>query len=173
AARRGRDHVPRGRARDERHRPAALAPRRRAAAPPDRHLDRSPGALALAAGHGRRRLVSRRGRRGEGCAPPRPRGPELARPPRTARPLRRRPWRRAAEPVVDGARRARGGVSATVWYAARAGGVLAYLLLSTSVVLGMSMSRRGRLVWPKFAVEDVHRFLTILTGSFLAVHVGG
>src|SRR5205823_2010859 len=44
--------------------------------------------------------------------------------------------------------------------------------LSTSVVLGMSLSRRGRLVWPKFAVENVHRFLTILTGSFLAVHVG-
>jgi sulfoxide reductase heme-binding subunit YedZ len=74
---------------------------------------------------------------------------------------------------VDLARRARRRVNATVWYAARAAGVVSYLLLSASVVLGMSLSRRVRLVWPKFAVEDVHRFLTILTACFLTVHVGG
>jgi len=64
-------------------------------------------------------------------------------------------------------------VSAVAWYAARAAGTVAYLLLSTSVVLGMALSRRARLVWPKFAVEEVHRFLTILAGAFLVVHVGG
>ncbi len=63
--------------------------------------------------------------------------------------------------------------SNAVWYAARAGGLVAYLLLSASVVLGLLMSGRVRLAWPRFAVEDVHRFLAILTGSFLAVHVGG
>jgi predicted ferric reductase len=59
-----------------------------------------------------------------------------------------------------------------IWYAARAGGILAYLLLSSSAVLGLLLSRKRTLPWPKFAVEDVHRYLTILTGIFLTVHVG-
>jgi sulfoxide reductase heme-binding subunit YedZ len=59
-----------------------------------------------------------------------------------------------------------------VWYAARAGGLVAYLLLSSSVVLGLLLSARARLEWPRFAVEDVHRYLAILTGVFVAVHVG-
>jgi sulfoxide reductase heme-binding subunit YedZ len=63
-------------------------------------------------------------------------------------------------------------MTATVWYAARAGGLLAYVLLSAGAVLGLVMSRRRPLAWPKFAVEEVHRFLTILTGVFLALHVG-
>jgi sulfoxide reductase heme-binding subunit YedZ len=60
----------------------------------------------------------------------------------------------------------------TPWYAARAGGLVAYLLLSSSVVLGLLLSARARLEWPRFAIEDVHRYLAILTGVFLAVHVG-
>lgn len=59
-----------------------------------------------------------------------------------------------------------------MWYAARAGGIVAYLLLSTSVVLGLMLARKRTPPWPKFAVEDVHRYLTILTGVFLGVHVG-
>ena len=59
-----------------------------------------------------------------------------------------------------------------IWYAARAGGVLAYVLLSASAVLGMVLARKRTPPWPKFAVEEVHRFLTILTGVFLAIHVG-
>jgi len=59
-----------------------------------------------------------------------------------------------------------------VWYAARAGGLVAYLLLSCSVVLGLLLSARARLEWPRFAVEDVHRYLAILTGAFLTVHIG-
>jgi sulfoxide reductase heme-binding subunit YedZ len=62
--------------------------------------------------------------------------------------------------------------STTLWYAARAGGLVAYLLLSCSVVLGLLLSARARLEWPRFAVEDVHRYLAILTGVFLAVHIG-
>jgi sulfoxide reductase heme-binding subunit YedZ len=62
--------------------------------------------------------------------------------------------------------------STAFWYAARAGGLVAYLLLSASVVLGLLLSARARLEWPRFAVEDVHRYLAILTGVFLAVHVG-
>jgi sulfoxide reductase heme-binding subunit YedZ len=59
-----------------------------------------------------------------------------------------------------------------IWYAARAGGILAYLLLSASSVLGLMLARKRTPPRPKFAVEDVHRYLTILTGIFLAVHVG-
>jgi len=58
------------------------------------------------------------------------------------------------------------------WYAARAGGVIAYLLLSTSVVLGLTMSgKRSLELWPRFAIENVHRFLGILTGTFIVIHI--
>ena len=61
----------------------------------------------------------------------------------------------------------------TAWYAARAGGFLAYLLLSASVAAGLLLSGRARLVrWPRFALEDVHRFLGILAGTFIVVHGG-
>jgi len=58
------------------------------------------------------------------------------------------------------------------WYIARSGGILTYLLLSTSVVVGVAMSARARVRWPRFAVEEVHRFLAILTGVFVALHGG-
>jgi sulfoxide reductase heme-binding subunit YedZ len=58
------------------------------------------------------------------------------------------------------------------WYAARAAGIAAYLLLTVVVTLGMTMAS-GRLLkrWPKFALEDVHRFGGLLVGSFVAIHV--
>ena len=58
------------------------------------------------------------------------------------------------------------------WYAARAAGVVAYLLLSGVVSLGILMggkARTGR--WPRFAVEDVHRFGGLLVGTFISLHV--
>ncbi len=61
-------------------------------------------------------------------------------------------------------------MTALTWYVARSAGIVAYLLLSTSVVLGVLMSARARFTWPRFAVEEVHRFLAILTGVFLALH---
>jgi len=64
----------------------------------------------------------------------------------------------------------RGGVSGVVWYTARSAGIVAYLLLSSSVVLGLLMSTRARLTWPRFAVEEVHRFLAQLTGIFIVIH---
>ena len=95
----------------------------------------------------------------------------------------------------------------TAWYAARAGGMLAFALLTASVVLGLALSGRarprrrlggadnqdaralpvrpsaltGRAArplfqttserWPRFAVEDVHRFVGLLAGGFVGVHV--
>jgi sulfoxide reductase heme-binding subunit YedZ len=61
-------------------------------------------------------------------------------------------------------------MSPTVWYTARSAGIIAYLLLSASVVLGLSMSARAAFRWPRFAVEEVHRFLTIVTAVFITVH---
>ena len=60
-----------------------------------------------------------------------------------------------------------------VWYVARAGGLLAYTLLSSSVILGLLLSRKAKLrSWPRFALEDVHRFVGLLAGTFIAIHVG-
>jgi predicted ferric reductase len=63
-------------------------------------------------------------------------------------------------------------MSSTVWYFARSAGIVAYLLLSTSVVLGILMSARTSFTWPRFAIEEVHRFLAILTGIFVVLHGG-
>jgi sulfoxide reductase heme-binding subunit YedZ len=63
-------------------------------------------------------------------------------------------------------------VSPATWYAARSAGIVAYLLLSASVVVGVSMSSKRKLEWPRFAVEEMHRFLSILTGVFIVIHVG-
>ena len=58
------------------------------------------------------------------------------------------------------------------WYTARAGGMLAFALLTLTVIAGLTLSGRARLPgWPRFAVEDVHRFLGLLTGAFVGIHV--
>jgi methionine sulfoxide reductase heme-binding subunit len=61
-------------------------------------------------------------------------------------------------------------MSATTWYIARSSGIVAYLLLSASVVLGALMAGRVKFTWPRFAVEEVHRFLAVLAGVFIVVH---
>jgi hypothetical protein len=61
-------------------------------------------------------------------------------------------------------------VSSVTWYAARSAGIVAWLLLSGSVIVGVSISARLRLAWPRFAVEDLHRFLVRLTGIFIVLH---
>ena len=58
------------------------------------------------------------------------------------------------------------------WYAARAAGIAAYALLSVVVVLGLTMARKTSIRrWPKFAVEDVHRFGGLLVGTFVVIHI--
>jgi methionine sulfoxide reductase heme-binding subunit len=58
------------------------------------------------------------------------------------------------------------------WYAARAAGIVAYILLSTVVVLGVTLAGKKKLHrWPRFAIEDVHRFGGILVGAFVTIHV--
>jgi methionine sulfoxide reductase heme-binding subunit len=58
------------------------------------------------------------------------------------------------------------------WYAARAAGIVAYLLLTAVVSVGVGLAgRMNGKRWPRFAVEDVHRFGGILVGTFVAIHV--
>ena len=58
------------------------------------------------------------------------------------------------------------------WYLARASGIVAFVLLTIAVILGLTLSGRARLrYWPRFAVEDVHRFAGLLTGVFVALHL--
>ena len=57
------------------------------------------------------------------------------------------------------------------WYVARASGMVAFALLTTTVAIGLLMSGRARLRrWPRFAIEDVHRFASLLTWSFVGIH---
>ena len=63
--------------------------------------------------------------------------------------------------------------STVAWDAARAGGVVAFCLLTVCVLVGLLQAGRPRLErWPHIALEDVHRFAGVLAGSFLVVHVG-
>ena len=60
------------------------------------------------------------------------------------------------------------------WYVARASGLTAYALATLSVLLGLAFSaravrRRGAPAW----MNDLHRFLGLLTVMFTAVHLLG
>jgi sulfoxide reductase heme-binding subunit YedZ len=58
------------------------------------------------------------------------------------------------------------------WYAARAAGVAAYLVLTAVVALGLGLAgKRPLRAWPRFAVEDVHRFGGLLVGALVGIHV--
>jgi hypothetical protein len=60
----------------------------------------------------------------------------------------------------------------TLWYVTRGTGVVALLLLTASVLLGIGVALRWRgRTWPRFAVADAHRNLTLLSIAFVAVHV--
>lgn len=57
------------------------------------------------------------------------------------------------------------------WYVDRAAGLTALLLLTASVCLGIALAGRSRSKrWPAFAIEDVHRYLGLLTGAFIGIH---
>ena len=63
-------------------------------------------------------------------------------------------------------------MNAADWYAARAGGIVAYILLTAVVLIGLSLSGKERLDgWPRFAIEEVHRFGGALVGLFVSLHV--
>ncbi len=58
------------------------------------------------------------------------------------------------------------------WYTSRATGIVALLLLTAVFALGIVINRQGKLPGlPKFAVTDLHRNISLLAVSFVAVHV--
>jgi methionine sulfoxide reductase heme-binding subunit len=58
------------------------------------------------------------------------------------------------------------------WVTTRAAGYTAFLLLTASVALGLLLSSPLRSArWPRFATTELHRFVTLLTLVFIAVHV--
>ena len=62
--------------------------------------------------------------------------------------------------------------STAFWYASRTTGIVALLLLTAVLVLGILVGRQGRLPGlPRFAVTDIHRNLSLLSVAFIAVHV--
>jgi methionine sulfoxide reductase heme-binding subunit len=62
--------------------------------------------------------------------------------------------------------------SPAIWYAARASGIAAYVILSVVVSLGIGLGGKAQNKrWPRFSVEDIHRFGGLLVGSLIAIHV--
>jgi DMSO/TMAO reductase YedYZ heme-binding membrane subunit len=63
--------------------------------------------------------------------------------------------------------------TADLWYASRATGVVAMVLLTLVLVLGVAVNRQGRLPGlPRFAATSLHRSVALLAVTFVAVHVG-
>ncbi len=62
--------------------------------------------------------------------------------------------------------------STAFWYATRASGIMALVLLTVTMVLGISTTSRARARhWPGFAQQEMHRRISILTMVFLGIHV--
>ncbi|MGH9064193.1 MAG: ferric reductase-like transmembrane domain-containing protein [Acidimicrobiales bacterium] len=59
-----------------------------------------------------------------------------------------------------------------LWYLTRGTGLVALVLLTASVVLGiLGTSRFARPGWPRFATQGLHRNVSLLVVVFLAVHI--
>ena len=62
--------------------------------------------------------------------------------------------------------------STYLWYATRATGIVALVLLTVTMVLGMTTTTRARARnWPGFAHQELHRRLSMIAVVFLGLHV--
>jgi sulfoxide reductase heme-binding subunit YedZ len=62
--------------------------------------------------------------------------------------------------------------STYLWYATRASGIGALILLTLTMVLGLATTGRARTRnWPGFAQQEIHRRISIIAVVFLAIHV--
>lgn len=62
--------------------------------------------------------------------------------------------------------------SSVLWYATRATGLMALVLLSATMVLGiLTANRTSSPKWPGFALQDLHRRVSVITMGFLACHI--
>jgi methionine sulfoxide reductase heme-binding subunit len=59
------------------------------------------------------------------------------------------------------------------WYVVRGSGFVVYVLLTLGVVLGLLLSLRWRSdAWPRILTEELHRYIMLVSGIFLALHIG-
>ena len=57
------------------------------------------------------------------------------------------------------------------WEVARVGGMLAYVLVTASVALGLLLSLKATSEnWPRFITNELHRFVTLVALVFTGVH---
>jgi hypothetical protein len=62
-------------------------------------------------------------------------------------------------------------VNTVTWEVARAGGLVAYGLLTLSVLLGLVLGLRlGSRRWPRLVTNELHQFVTLATLIFAALH---
>ena len=62
--------------------------------------------------------------------------------------------------------------STFLWYTTRASGIVTLVLLTLTMVLGLTTTSRARSRnWPGFAQQEIHRRISILAVVFLAIHV--
>ncbi|MBV9040728.1 MAG: ferric reductase-like transmembrane domain-containing protein [Acidimicrobiia bacterium] len=59
-----------------------------------------------------------------------------------------------------------------MWYLTRGSGIVSLVLLTASVVLGVSTAARwASAKWPRFITEGLHKNISLLSIVFLAVHI--
>lgn len=60
-----------------------------------------------------------------------------------------------------------------LWYATRSTGIVAFLLLSVTLVLGVAATQRALASrrWPRFATQDLHRNVSLLAMAMLLIHI--
>jgi methionine sulfoxide reductase heme-binding subunit len=59
-----------------------------------------------------------------------------------------------------------------LWYLTRGSGIVSLLLLTASVVLGVTVTARwATRHWPRFVVEGLHKNISLLSIVFLGVHI--
>lgn len=62
-------------------------------------------------------------------------------------------------------------VGSITWDVARTGGLLAFVLLTASVAIGLLLSLGWRSpTWTRFVTNEVHRFVTLLSLVFIGIH---
>jgi sulfoxide reductase heme-binding subunit YedZ len=62
--------------------------------------------------------------------------------------------------------------STLLWYATRASGLMALVLLTLTMVLGITTTTRAKARrWPGFAQQELHRRISMIAVVFLGIHV--
>lgn len=63
--------------------------------------------------------------------------------------------------------------AAPLWYATRSTGIVAFVLLTATMFLGIAATQRALAsrLWPRFATQDLHRNVSLLALGFVLVHI--